>query len=190
MMQRRNVAFLLILLLSAGGTFVATYAWQTDQATTPPTETTAAPTSGRLAAWLNVDADVRATVADLETAYRADRRELEAIVATERDALAALFDSGQANDDEILAQVEQVIAANNALERRTARFLLDVRPHLTSDQQQRLLRHFAEGVRESGRYRWRHGWQQQDSNRDDDGGSRSGRGQGRGGPPWSGGRRP
>jgi Spy/CpxP family protein refolding chaperone len=188
MRPRRHLALFVILLLTAGGTFVATYAWQSGPTRTAPV-TAPYPAAGRLCAWLDLDPAVRDAVSDLESAYRGERSTLEAAVAAERDALAALFESGEASDAEILEQVEQVIAANNALERRTARFLLDVRPHLTTAQQQRLLRHFAEGVREGGRYRWRHGWQHQGGNNDDGGEPPAGRGRGRGGPPWSGGQR-
>jgi Spy/CpxP family protein refolding chaperone len=190
-MKQRPLVLLLVLLISAGGTFVATYAWQAEPSVPRPVTATE-PASGRLTTWLNVDPRGRDIVNDLELAYRAERRELEAAVAAAREELAALFDGGQAGDEEILAQVERVIAANNALERRTARFLLDVRPHLTRSQSRRLLRHFAEGVREAGRYRWRHGQQQQGGDREGVSGPPAGRGKGRGrgGPPWRNGQRP
>lgn len=186
MNSRRNLLLVAILIVSAGGSFVATYALQVDRA---PASNAA---SGQLSAWLNLAPDERTDVAPLEAAYREDRRALEAAVVAERDRLAALFEAGDSSDAEILAQVERVVGANNALERRTARFLLDVRPHLTPAQQHRLLHYFAEGVREGGRYRWRHGWQRNSDATHESDTQPAGRGQNRGrrGPPWSGGGRP
>lgn len=185
-------AFGLILLISAGGSFVATYAWQNDQQPAPPP---VAPQDGRLTSWLGVEAAERGSVGELEAAYRADRSELEATIARERETLAAMFDDAAASNDEIRAQVERVIAASNAMERRTAEFLLTVRPHLSKDQQRRLLRRMGEGIREGGRYRWRHGQAQSDQDRagrNGRGGPAAGRGRGHGhgGPPGRGGGRP
>jgi hypothetical protein len=158
MKHGRHLAFFFILLVSAGGTFVATYAWQSGPAC-DPAETQASCTPGQLCGWLCLGPEERGIVSGLEVTYRTDRAELEAAVAAQRDALAALFESGSATDAQILEQVEKVITANNALERRTAQFLLDIRPHLGAEQQKRLLCRFAEGVREGGRQGRARGWQ-------------------------------
>jgi hypothetical protein len=135
---------------------------------------------GGLARWLRLDPAARQPVAAIEEVYRAERHDFEAAVAAERETLAGLFEDASVSDDEILEQVERVIAANNALERRTAEFLVAVRPHLNSAQQQRLLRHFAEGVREGGRHRRRHGLQRDGDESGRRGGPPAGRGPGRG----------
>lgn len=186
-MSLRSVfGFLLIALVAAGGSFVATYAWQVDQARL--VERRAPRSDAVLAEWLNLDAAQAEAVTELEIAYRAERRALEEALTQAREQLAGLFDDQATPDDVILAQVERVITASSALERRTAEFLLAVRPHLNGEQRQRLLQHCAAGVRAGGGYRWRHGQQGGASTQEWRGGPPPGRGpgRGRGGPPHGG----
>jgi len=191
MTRTHGLALLLVAVAAAGASFVVTNAWQ---ASRPPASAPAALSQshhdrGRLGDWLQLGSSSAPAVKALEDAYRAARETLEANVAAEREALARLFEDPSATDEAIRAQVERVIVASNALERRTAEFLLSVRSHLDASQQQRLLNYFAQGVRESGHYRWRYGQQRDAGDGARRGGPPAGRGSGNnrrgGGPPWS-----
>lgn len=192
MTRTHGLALVLVALAAAGASFVVTNAWQANRS---PTSAPVVTPSGHhgLANWLQLGPTSAPAVTALEEAYRAERATLEANVAAEREALAALFEDPLATDAAIRAQVERVIAASNALERRTAEFLLSVRPHLDHSQQQQLLSYFAQGVRESGHNRWRYGQQRGADDSGRRGGPPAGRGSGSGsgnnrrggGPPWS-----
>ena len=67
-----------------------------------------------------------------------------------RHGLAELLESEGAADAKILEQVELVIAAHNALERRVARHVLAIRQHLTPAQQKRLMGLCARQIRGQG----------------------------------------
>ena len=154
-MNRLGMPVLVLMaLIGAAGGLVAANAWQTSLGSaTQSVDPAAAP----LTCWLATDQARAAQLAPLETAYRKDRAALEAALAAEREALAKLLESTDVSDELIREQVERVLTTNNALERRTAEFLIAARPHLDPAERTRLLRHFAAGVREAGGYRWRHG---------------------------------
>jgi len=177
-----GVLLTLLILASAGGSFVATSVWQDNSS--EPAPQPAPPMDTVITDWLDLTPVQGQAVTTLESAYREERRELEQAVASERETLAAMFEDPAVSNDEIIAQVERVIRTSNALERRTARFLVDVRPHLDSAQQHRLLKHFATGVRAGGGHRWRHGQQGGTGSQERRGGPPPGRGRrrGRGGP--------
>jgi len=81
---------------------------------------------------------------------------LRAELAKERDALAGLLETTASSDEILTQQVERVIAAHGALERRVARHVLAIRKHLTPSQAKCLMSLLAEGVRcasKCGRYR-------------------------------------
>lgn len=122
--------------------------------------------------WLGLNAAEIETLRGVDPDFRIERGKLESALAAERERLAHLFEQSAVPDDELLAQVERVIAAHDALERRVARYLLAVRPHLSAQQQRRLFERCAGDVRAAGGWRWRHGR--------DEGGNGTRRG---GGPP-------
>lgn len=167
----------------AGGTFLATYAWQERGA--GPRRPSPGPLDA-LAGWLRLMPDQVERLAGVDPGFAAERAALEAALATERERLAEVFERGAAPDDEILKQVERVIDARAALERRVAGYLVALRPHLTEEQRATLYRRCAEGVREAGGHRWRHG-PGRDALQEEPGAPRGRggrRGQGPGGPPW------
>lgn len=145
---------LVLTLLGAMLGFGVAHAWQSRWATDQNEPPDAADALGR---WLQLPAPQREALRRVAPLFSEDRRRLEVALAEQRERLARLFEQADAGDEQILAQVERVIEAHNALERRVAEFLLAVRPHLTAEQAHRLFERCASGVRESGGWRWRHG---------------------------------
>lgn len=152
MTPRHVLPSIVILTLGIAAGLGTTYAWQTRPAPPP-----ASAPADILGGWLRLPPGQLRALRDIDPGFSAERDELEATLAAEREALAALFEQPNADDGAILDQVERVVAAHAALERRVARYLLAVRPHLTDSQRARLFERAASGVREAGGWRWRGG---------------------------------
>ena len=182
-MNGRSVRIVLVLfVVSLVAGYGATYAWQREQRT-EPVETPTNPAEV-LGGWLQLMPAQIEEINAADAGFPADRVRLEAELERERTALAVMFDDADASSEDILAQVERVIAAHDALERRVAQYLVAIRPHLSDAQRTQLFERCAEGVREASGYRWRHGQRQNETN---SGNARPGVGRGRGrghGPPW------
>ena len=184
MTLRRYGGLSLVALACAAGSYFATYAVQ--QGGWPSSQAAAAvPRS--VVSWLGLTKQQSEDIADIEKHFAEDQVLLESRLQTEREILAAMFESPTATDAEFLEQVEKVIAAHDALERRIAKHLVELRPHLTTEQQRRLFNRFASSVREGNRRGWRFG--QSDEFRDERRGGGPPPGRGRGGPPEGRGRR-
>ncbi|MGD8452715.1 MAG: periplasmic heavy metal sensor [Phycisphaerae bacterium] len=156
MIMRRYGGLSLIALACAAGSYLATYAVQQEERG-GPTSSPATATAQSVSRWLELSPPQVDAVREIEATFAADRQPLEAKLDTERERLATLLENPATTDAEILQQVENVIAAHDALERRVAAHLVAMRPHLTAEQQKRLFNRFASSVRESGGGRWRHG---------------------------------
>lgn len=169
--------WLVVVALCMLAGFSATYAWQVRRAATA---SDAANPAEVLGGWLRLMPDEVARLRAVDPAFATDRAALERSLADERDRLARLFEQPSTADGGILEQVERTIAAHDALERRVARYLLAVRPHLSDEQRSRLFERCARGVREAEGWRWRHGQSAIDSPERHGGGPTSGRGFGRG----------
>ena len=175
----------LIAIACAAGSYLATYAVQ-EQGRTNWADGATTAVAQSVTDWLGLSPQQAASVRDIEASFTTDRTPLEAKLAAERERLATLLENPATTDEEILRQVENVIAAHDVLERRVAAHLVAMRPHLTADQQKRLFERFASSVREGGGWRWRHG---QPGNAEDGrrgGGPPPGRGPGRGRGPGGG----
>ena len=109
-----------------------------------------------LSRWLDLSAERAEDVRKADPDFQQESGLLTANLAAEREKLAALIEDPASSDKQVLEHVERVIAAHDALERRVARHVLAIRPHLTADQQKRLMGLCASGVREAGRP-WRRG---------------------------------
>ncbi len=171
-MNRGLIAIVFVACLL--GTFVVTYAWQSQ-----PSEPAGAGDPLRaLGNWLELRPGQLQRMSEVDATFAQESRELEQRLAAERERLAELFESDEADDARIMAQVERVIVAHDNLERRVARYLLALRPHLTDQQRARLFKRCAETVRQGCGKRWGKGW----------GGGRGHGPRGRGrGPQWKGG---
>ena len=179
MILRRYGGLSLIAIACAAGSYLATYALQ-QQGSTNSAGGSATAVAQSVAGWLELTPQQAASVRDIEASFATDRAPLEAKLAAAREQLAELLENPATTNEEILQQVENVIAAHDVLERRVAAHLVAMRPHLTADQQKRLFERFASSVREGGGWRWRHG---QPGNAEDGrrgGGPPPGRGPGRG----------
>lgn len=175
MNARELGTLVLVAALSAAGTMAVSSAMRPDQTQKGPGSQ---PAAGGVARWLGLPAETAAALAPIEAAYEADRARLEQALANEREALAALLEDSGCPDTRLREQVARVVAADGALEQRTAEFLISVRSLLRPDEQRKLFHRFAAGVREAGGYRWRHG--QPSATDAQRGGPPAGRGPGRG----------
>lgn len=174
MISARTMTVLLIAGATGLGAYITTL--KTRPASAPaPADSSA---TEALLSWLGASESQREELRTHDAGFAAELKQLKADLAAKRAAFAAVLEKGDAPDDQILTGLEAVLAANNALERRIAEYLLSVRDHLTPEQQRKLFGLCAEEARH-GR-QWRGG-------RGESGlGPPSGRqGQGRG---WRGGR--
>ena len=170
-MIRYGTILLAALSLAAGvGSFLVTHGLGNEQ-----TSRSAGPASqpdDLLPRWLELSPQQTRLIHKHDPGFQQDAQNLNAQLRQERETLAALLQEPSTPDSQLLRQVERVIAAHDALERRVARYVVAIRHRLTAEQQKRLLGLAASSVREAAGYRWRHRW---------GGGRREGRGRGGGG---------
>jgi Spy/CpxP family protein refolding chaperone len=157
--RKYTVAFF-VLAVAAAGSFVATHAWQSPSSTSAgDSGCTSKPCSMEccraLADWLGMSPEQAKKIQTIDATFAEESTKLERALFDERQKLAALFDREDATAEAIQQQVEKVIAADNALERRVAAHLVALRPHLTAEQRAKLYKRCAQGVREAGGCRWR-----------------------------------
>jgi len=163
MKGQSTVTMLVIAAAVAVVSFVATHAWQPVAEAPKPRAAPCAPMAcGKkaccesLIGWLEVSPEKAARLVEIAAPFGEARAKLESALYIERGKLDDLFDSDVATGDEILQQVERVIQADNALERRVVQQLVSLRPYLSGEQRARLYKRCAQGVREAGGCRWRH----------------------------------
>ncbi|MEP0845916.1 MAG: periplasmic heavy metal sensor [Phycisphaerae bacterium] len=177
-MNNRHIRSLLAFgLLGVLVGFGTTYALQAQQA---GREERSGFPADALGDWLGLNPAEIGALRSVDPGFRHEREELESALAGERERLARLFEQSNVQDGELLAQVERVIRAHDALERRVARYLIAVRPYLSAEQQSRLFERCAGGVRAAGGWRWRHGRDEADNGMRRGGGPPGDRGRGRG----------
>jgi len=126
---------------------------------------------GILARWLGLSPQQLRVVEHDDPHFAREAAELDAQLRHEQEKLAALLEAISTPDEQILEQLERVIAAHAALERRVARYVLKIRHHLSPDQQRRLLGLCASGVRKAAGRQWR-GSRQHEGRRRGPGGRR------------------
>lgn len=149
-MNRRIRIVTLACLLVGGLAFSVTWAVRS-----PPGP--AADSASPLAQWLALSPAQVERIGQLDPGYRDEAAELADTLHQHRQTLAELLEDSDATDMQILEQVELVISAHNALERRVAEHLMAMRHELEPDQRQRLGRHAAGEVRRGMGQRWRDG---------------------------------
>ncbi|MEJ2702621.1 MAG: hypothetical protein P8Z79_09285 [Sedimentisphaerales bacterium] len=71
--------------------------------------------------------------------FEADLTGLRESLLTERTRLLAAFENPQTSNEELLEHIGKLISAHSQIERRLARYLLVLRPHLTAEQQKWLI---------------------------------------------------
>jgi len=118
-------------------------------------------TQGSMAAplqrWLGLSEERARLVREADATFPDEAAELSEKLDAARHRLAELLEDPGASDDQIMVQVERVITAHDALERRVARHVLAIRPHLSAEQQKRLMGLCAHGVRRCCGRPWRSG---------------------------------
>lgn len=139
-MNRRSVMFAMALLLVASASFVATLLAKPESKTAGP----------GVLNWLRVSDDQRKAILAADVTFESEASALRREVLAERAKLAEALTSDTATDEQILAQIERVNAAEHAMERRVTSYLLKVRHHLTPEQRLRLMSLAAERICPSG----------------------------------------
>lgn len=177
MNRRQFIAFLV-----TGALVVGTLAFVTGRLMVPARRE---PVPSDATGWLE---EVPEPIRQAERRFEQEAQQLaETVVAHKNDLAALLADPGSA-DAEILAQLDRVLEANAALMRTVGTHLVELRGSLPAEQKELLMRSCAEslGTRAQRRYRWRGGTG--DDRAGQSQGGRLGRGRGRGGPQYRGGR--
>ena len=101
-----------------------------------------------VAEWLDLSDRETESLDERDPGFAQDATELSDALYEARRALADLLEDPATPDDTIRQQVEKIIKAHSALERRATEHLLAIRDHLTPDQQKRLLGFCASFIRE------------------------------------------
>jgi hypothetical protein len=117
-------------------------------ATSAPVTDAAVPAP--LSEWLELSAVQRRELAQNDPTYDADWAALRDKVGAERDILGTMMQARDAKEAEVLAQVDRVSAAENALQRRITQHVLRLRDGLTTQQQMNLMGLCANAVRGQG----------------------------------------
>ncbi len=71
--------------------------------------------------------------------FEADLIQMRNTLLTERAALLNAFEGAQSSNEELLERINKMISAHSQIERRLARHLLVLRPHLNAEQQKWLI---------------------------------------------------
>ena len=140
---RKLTMVLLVAGLAGVGAYAAGVAARSTSAPAQPDSATEA-----LLNWLCVPAEQRAEIQQHDPGFAADLKSLREAVGARRTELAGALDDPGASNETILGKLEGLLAANAAVERRVANYLLTVRHHLTPEQQRRLFGLCADGIRQ------------------------------------------
>ena len=100
-----------------------------------------------LCRWLALSQAQQQQVGHDDPAFETEATVLRENVHGARERLAALMEASEVSEPDVLSQVDRVTAAENALQRRVTQYVLRIRPHLTSVQQQNLMALCAQAVR-------------------------------------------
>lgn len=149
MIGGRTVLTLLIAAATGVGAYTATVKTRPASAPVPQAD----PATEALLNWLGASRSQRDALRTQDAGFAAELRRLKADLAARRAEFVAALETADVSNEEIMARLEAVLAANNELERRVARYVLSVRKHLTPEQQRRLLGLCAEGARRGRQWR-------------------------------------
>ena len=89
--------------------------------------------------WLTLTNEQDKAIHQTDSNFDKEASDLSLSFINERQQLARLLDIRESSDEQILAQVERVIGANNALIRRVVGRILSVRKHLAANQHEKLM---------------------------------------------------
>ena len=157
-MRRPQIISLAIIATCAGiGSFLATRATGQPAGETPAAQplckaaanaSKAQAGKSPLASWLRVTPGQARALEQGE--FSEEAATLNKTLEYERTKLISLFETPGTSDEQILQQVEQVIAAHDSLERHVAKYVVGLRHSLTPQQQRRLMGLCAASMRGAG----------------------------------------
>ena len=93
----------------------------------------------RLASRLRLDERQISLLHKEDADFEAETTDLRNILLAERATLLSAFEDPESRDDHLLQQIEKLVTAHSAIERRIIRHVLVLRPHLTVEQQKWLI---------------------------------------------------
>lgn len=94
---------------------------------------------GGLAQSLRLTDEQTAIAQQKDPYFEQDAAQLRNSLLAERASLLASFEDTNTTNEGLVAQIEKLISAHSQIERRIARHVLVLRPHLTTDQQKWLI---------------------------------------------------
>ena len=137
----RKYTSLLVLLIVGVAAIAFAAAWLVRTCTAPDRPDVS------IAQWLALSPQQAQRLQQIDPAFARDVADMAGQLDHARQTLAQLLEHEHATDLQILDQVEHVIDAHNALERRVAEHLVQLRGELEPTQRQRLGRHAADHIR-------------------------------------------
>ena len=158
-MTRMQTIVVVVLALAAGaGAFLIGRG--TGQAVSAPPAAATCPVGlgpscnecDALAGCLGLSAEEARKMAQADPDFGPQARALRSSLVRQRHLLARLLEDPTSSDKALMQQVERVIAAHDALERRAAEHVLVIRRLLTPPQAKRLMGLTAKSVRSGGRW--------------------------------------
>jgi len=150
-MNRLGVATVVVLAIGAGvGSFLVTRSAGLAGMTTAPAASRPATTTP-LERYLELSGRQARAVRRADPDFPAEAARLHAALKAERLRLAELLEDPTSQNKAVLAQLEKVLASHSALARRATEHILAIRPHLSADQQKRLMALAARSVRAARR---------------------------------------
>ena len=88
---------------------------------------------------LQLTEDQLTIAAQKDPAFEQEVQQLQSRLLTERQALLSLLESQQEPNGQVSEQIERIITAHNALEKRLISYVVIMREHFTAEQQKRLI---------------------------------------------------
>jgi len=94
---------------------------------------------GRLAQRLGLTDEQILIIDEKDPDFEADLNQMRNILLAEREELLNAFTDARTSNEELLNQIDTLVSAHSQIERRIARHLLVLRPHLNAEQQKWLI---------------------------------------------------
>jgi len=95
--------------------------------------------AGRLAQRLGLTDEQVSIIQEKDPDFEADLTQMRNTLLAERAELLNVFEDARTGNEELLNQIGKLVSAHSQIERRIARHLLVLRPHLNAEQQKWLI---------------------------------------------------
>ena len=93
----------------------------------------------RLASCLKLDERQVSLLSRQDADFETETAGLRNVLLAERAKLLSMFEDAGSGGDQLLGQIERLVAAHSAIERHIVRHVLVLRPYLTVEQQKWLI---------------------------------------------------